>query len=271
MSSHDSLEDIKSQVMVLKSKRGVGIVVSLDHYRCQRVIPQDTKAEKISNTVEFLHQTITTPVVTPEDRILRGLTILADALAEAPTAQSDAQLQSIATLNNASTSWAAPNERPDPAFPIPRHTPSQTICAMKILESKLKQPDITHHPNPRVPNEPARCDPDSKRTIHQHIPAPSPRVNPRETHPAVQPITRHTRSHTKNTQPPISMRTRAQLQQCLRVMPSEAYYQHLPKALLYLWSTPVTDLSMPVLNAETGETLEYRQLRHYPKYQNIWE
>ena len=229
------------------------------------------QGQKISNTVEFRHQTITTPVVTPEDRILHGLTMLVDALADAPTAQSDAQLQPIAALHDASTSWAAPNERPDPAFPILRPTPAQTRCAIKILERELKQPDITHHPTPRMPNEPARCEPASKRKIHQHVPAPSPRVNPKETPPAVQPITRHTRSHTKNTQPPISMRTRAQLQQCLRVMPSEAYYQHLPKALLYLWSTPVTDLSMPVLNAETGETLEYRQLRHYPKYQNIWE
>ena len=28
---------------------------------------------------------------------------------------------------------------------------------------------------------------------------------------------------------------------------------------------------MPVLNAETGETLEYRQLWKHPKYQKIWE
>ena len=28
---------------------------------------------------------------------------------------------------------------------------------------------------------------------------------------------------------------------------------------------------MPVLNAETGETLEYRQPQNHPKYQKIWE
>ena len=28
---------------------------------------------------------------------------------------------------------------------------------------------------------------------------------------------------------------------------------------------------MPVLDAETGKTLEYRQLRQHPKYKDIWE
>ena len=90
-------------------KEGWSIGVSLDHYRCQRVIPQDAKVKKISDTVEFCHQTITTPVVTPEDRIPHGITTLKYALTDAPTAQSDAQNQAIADLSDASNSWTAPN------------------------------------------------------------------------------------------------------------------------------------------------------------------
>ena len=78
--------------MGLYRKRGMEYIgVSLDNYRFQRVIPQDTKSEQISDTVEFRHQTITTPVVAPEYRILRGLTTLTDALTDVPTAQSDSQ------------------------------------------------------------------------------------------------------------------------------------------------------------------------------------
>ena len=134
-------------------KEGWSIGVSLDHYRCQRVIPQDAKVKKISDTVEFCHQTITTPVVTPEDRIPHGITTLKYALTDEPTAQSDAQQQYIAALCNASNSWATSNEKPDPDITIPRPTPSQTRSSMKLIESNLKQPAITHHPYPRVPNE----------------------------------------------------------------------------------------------------------------------
>ena len=90
--------------------------------------------------MEFHHQTITTPVVTPEDCILYGIITLTDALMNAPTAQSDAQYQAIASLCNASNSWSDPNEKPDPAVPTPRLNPAQTRCAIKILERKLKQP-----------------------------------------------------------------------------------------------------------------------------------
>ena len=47
--------------------------------------------------------------------------------------------------------------------------------------------------------------------------------------------------------------------------------RYFPKALLAFWSTSVTALSMPVLNAETWESLEYRQLWHHTKCKRFWE
>ena len=76
--------------------------------------------------VEFRHQTITTPVVNPEDRILRGLTILIDSLTDATTSQSDAQLQSITSLLEASASWLSPDDTPTPTAIIPLPGPDQT-------------------------------------------------------------------------------------------------------------------------------------------------
>ena len=121
------------------------------------------QGQKISETVEFLHQTITTLLVMPENRIPHGLTTLAYSLTDVPTYQSYAQRQAIAALNEAYTSWATPNERPDTAIPIPMPTPAQTRSAMKILERKLNQPPITRHPTPRVPKKPAICEPDPRR------------------------------------------------------------------------------------------------------------
>ena len=73
-----------------RGKEGCSIGVDLYHYQCQRIIPHDTKAYQIFDTVEFRHQTITTPVVTPEYRILHGITTLIYAITDAPTSQSGA-------------------------------------------------------------------------------------------------------------------------------------------------------------------------------------
>ena len=93
--------------------------MSLYHYCFQRITPQNTKADKISDTVEFRHQYITTPLVTPENCIVHGLNTLMGALTDATTAQYDAQLQSITALFHASASWAYSGDTPSPASPAP--------------------------------------------------------------------------------------------------------------------------------------------------------
>ena len=49
---------------------GWSIGVSLEHYRCQKVIAKKSKMERISDTVEFKHHEITHLAPTPEDRIM---------------------------------------------------------------------------------------------------------------------------------------------------------------------------------------------------------
>ena len=149
--------------------------------------------------MEFRHQTITTPVVTPEDHILHGITTLTNALTDAPMAHLYAQRQAIAALRDAYNSWATPNERPDPVMTISRHIPSQIRRAMKILDRNLKQPAITHHPDPRVRNKMSRCEPDPRRKNHQHVPAPSPRVNSKRLPQSSDHCTPHQVPHTKYT------------------------------------------------------------------------
>ena len=100
---HHKTYNIKS--WDFRGKEGWSIGVSLDHYWFQRIILHKTKAEQISDTSKFRHQTITTSVVTLEDRILHGITRLKNALTDAPTAQSDSQIQAITALRDASASW----------------------------------------------------------------------------------------------------------------------------------------------------------------------
>ena len=52
-----------------RGKEGWSVGVALEHYRCEHVVAKDTKAEAISDTVEYRHPSITGPTVTPADRI----------------------------------------------------------------------------------------------------------------------------------------------------------------------------------------------------------
>ena len=67
-----------------RSKEVWSIGIALDHYRCKQVIPPDTKAVTISDTVDFLHQYIIAPTVTPADRILHTINTLKGSIKEKP-------------------------------------------------------------------------------------------------------------------------------------------------------------------------------------------
>ena len=85
------------------SKEGWSVGVSLEHYRCQLVIPADTREINVSRTVEFLHKFIMYPTITPEDRILHGLNKLSGAIKDAPTATYNTQIKAITTLRDMCT------------------------------------------------------------------------------------------------------------------------------------------------------------------------
>ena len=41
--------------------------------------------------------------------------------------------------------------------------------------------------------------------------------------------------------------------------------------LLAIWCTPADEIACPVYDQDSGDTLEYHQLWHHPKYRDIWE
>ena len=146
--------------------------------------------------------------MTPEDRILHGITTLKNDFMDAPTAQLDAQIQAITALRDASASWSPPNEIPSPTPTIPLHDPAQTCRAIKVQKRMLKHTNIKYprppYPTPRVPNEPAPCDTAPRVQIKHNLLAPLPRVHPKETSPD-QPIVRRTRFHMRNSQQPVDL------------------------------------------------------------------
>ena len=75
------------------NKEGWSVGVSFEHCRCQLVIPADTREINVSNMVEFIHHFITTPTLTPEERILYGINTLSNVIQYKPFATYEAQIQ----------------------------------------------------------------------------------------------------------------------------------------------------------------------------------
>ena len=102
--------------------------MDLDHYRHKRIIPHDDKAYKVSNTVEFSHQSITNPSKTLEDRIIHGLNTLTGTLTDAPTDKYDSQFQGFTDLRDACASWESLGDTLDPDAPTPLASTVQPHC-----------------------------------------------------------------------------------------------------------------------------------------------
>ena len=101
---HKKTSNLKS--WDFRSKEGWSVGVLFEHYRCQLVIPADTRDISVSDTVEFLHHFITTPTLTPEDRILHGINTLSNSIQDKPSITYYEQIQAITKLQDMCTGWA---------------------------------------------------------------------------------------------------------------------------------------------------------------------
>ena len=89
-----------------RSKEVWSVGVSFEHYYCQFTIPANTREINVPDTVEFLHNFITAPTLTPEDCILHGINTLSCAIKDKPSDTYEAQIQAITQLRDICTGWA---------------------------------------------------------------------------------------------------------------------------------------------------------------------
>ena len=71
------------------------IDVSLQHYRCHKIVEKSTPAAQISNTVESRHHHLTQSTIAPMDRIVHGVNTLTRALHDSLHMACDNQLFAI--------------------------------------------------------------------------------------------------------------------------------------------------------------------------------
>ena len=81
------------------------------------MFPSKDRSTRVSDTVEFRHVSITAPQITPEDKVINGITKLKSELAFIPVPNEDNQIEAISNLRNLfykhSKNWDIPNKNVD--------------------------------------------------------------------------------------------------------------------------------------------------------------
>ena len=89
---------------------------ALKHYRCIKAIDGKTKALIITDTAKYLHEYLTQPRITAEDRMTHAIHFLTAALKGVPTTICDSQLAAIENVRaifiNGRTIESRPHKNP---------------------------------------------------------------------------------------------------------------------------------------------------------------
>ena len=99
----------------------------MHHYRCQKVVSNDTNTDMVSDTIEFRHHKFTLPSVTPEGKVLHGVHQLTAALKNTPSFTLDAQLKASKALQDTIEHWEDDIKAPMATTNLPRCTLSTKI------------------------------------------------------------------------------------------------------------------------------------------------
>jgi hypothetical protein len=108
--------------------------LTLDSYRCFKLVKSNTKSQVISDNVKFCHLYLSIPVSSAKDEIIHGLQIVAGAIRGAQLPASVTQLEAITSLQGIFESWCT--LAPPSLGPTHRLAPSP--------------PRVNSHKSPRV-------------------------------------------------------------------------------------------------------------------------
>jgi hypothetical protein len=230
-----------------RCKEGYYVGPALQHYRCYQVISKDSGALTISDVVKFKHHYLPEPTMSVEDKLLHAVQAINHTLNAANHQPTQNQLAAIDTLRNilqdykqtTSTTNASVHNLPDATVPLPG----------------VRQPTVLL---PGVPEPP-------------EVVAELPGVAdaPPTTNEWTTVVRRGRHQEPKDTNVAIAHRTRAKSHNAFALLAKED--DNDDKKTYHTTHNDTPHLANPVLNKETGETLEHRQLRQHPKYKETWD
>ena len=223
--------------------KGWYIGASSEHYRCHRIMTKETGAERISETVFFKHKYITNPAVTLEDKMFKAIRDLARLLLGKANVKDEVTLQNLESLS----------QRLRPATPESNVLPQERLLPSRRNDNninkgnglpRVKMEVITNNREQSSPRVPTSAEPSSSSPTSTTATPPPLRC-------ARELAALDTGIITNDAPPAMSTRSRSNGE----TMDTINSVIHMVNA---------------VLDADTGEMLEYRKLIRHPKYKEDW-
>jgi hypothetical protein len=260
----------KQKTWGTKSHPGHYLATSLHHYRYYFGWFSDTNAKRGSESVVFKHKYITSPTVTPADAIVQAAKNLANALKgkiPPPLAKSGIdQLRALTGIFNA-TNEQNPESPPDSVAPPPR-VEAQPATSPRVQIAQTQNDPFAIIEEPTIPElivaSPTRKIVASPIGTSTSLPACIPNyVSQSQSDPDDAPAHRtRSRSQVVNVMEE-ALLSCVQLSPHSIITPRTAARRKYPLQLL-------CELAGAVLDAETGDLLEYRHLIRHPQYKEVW-
>ena len=256
------------------------LATSPEHYRTHKCHIKSTKSERYSDTVSFQHKHITNPTVSPHDKVMKAIADCSNTIKGLGNHDATAEMHDLQQIvkNTSPTLDEHCNPVSIPVAPRVDNdaADNDSVRITRSMTQGIPEPRVAHHKtltaaSPRVVTTPA------SRT--RRIKSRRRRSVPPQTTPPTAPAS-NTRSRTKaaaqqkaHLAAPPAKGTRASKRltlvqrQALQTTPAKRTSK-MRKRLNKLESE--VHRALAVMDAQTGQMLNYRQLMRHPDHKGPW-
>jgi hypothetical protein len=225
------------------SEDGFYLKTSEEHYRTHIIFVKKTRAKRLADTVFFKHKYITQPTITPADAIVNAFNKLRQTIQGIQHSKEDAQYEAI--------------ER------IMQQAQQQPIQQAEQVNIPRVERELTEQvPRVRFAEEPASPKEPQERLVvawpKEQIVQPSKSPTPKP-----KPILKEPKYIAKPDS--IAERVKAKRQQ-----PETTQTESIAERVARRRRERKVEVAHAVLDQETGQLLEYRQLLKHPRFKELW-
>ena len=231
---------------------------SPEHYRCHIVFVKNTQSKRVTDTVIFKHKYITQPEIKPADVIIKAYNDLKAALQGIKNTNDSKQMHTLEEIQD----QLSPGNKLQIEQQLQRRLP-------RVNNTRQAVPLSQHDPSlPRVQFEELR---DAGGLPSQMIVAlPREQVVKSPPKPQPKPILK-TPTHTVQEDSIAARINARQAMQSIGPNVSKADDELIAERLLHRKrQLNQIHTAFLLLDPETGQLLEYRQLLHHPKFKEAW-
>jgi len=238
------------------------IGTSLEHYRSHRVFVKETSAERVTDTVMFMHRHITNPLVSKADQITVAAKELTDAirgnLKDDVSKMNMKELERLAEIFDKAAKKVSEDNASAPRVPK-RNAASPRVQTHSAATPRV--PAATTMDSDDIPPLRYVSDDEDSDSDDEDEDAPTPRVARADTDE--EPVRRYNlRSNTRGNIMTDVMLSVVEMSNT-KLTPQRLSGRQFPIQFL-------CEIAGAVMDEDTGDMLEYRHLVQIPKYRTVW-